>query len=60
MSFVQTLFIAIVVALIGLWHDRKIREIKIDVNSRMTELLELTRKSYYAIGVKDEKERHGD
>ncbi len=49
----------IVVALITYYGNRQIEQIHSLINSRMTELLELTRKSARAEGMKEEKDQKG-
>ena len=57
MNFWQTLVIAVIVALLGAWTNKRIKALHIHINSRMSELLELTRRSSHAEGVKQEHER---
>jgi hypothetical protein len=43
-------------AIIGLFNRAKIAEVKLDVNSRMTQLLELTRSASFASGIQHQVE----
>ncbi len=50
-------FLSLVGVLLNLSNRSKINAIHLEVNSRMTELLNLSRASAHAEGVKQEKER---
>ena len=60
-------FVAALGALVISWLNRaqltqtsqRLEEVHLEINSRMTQLLELTRSSSHAEGVKDEKDRNG-
>jgi hypothetical protein len=42
--------------LLGWLNRQKLTQIHVDVNSRITQLLKLTKKSSYAEGIKDQKD----
>jgi hypothetical protein len=51
---------AVVAAIVGVRSHAKIDQVKIEINGRMSELLELTRQASHAEGVRDEKESAKD
>jgi hypothetical protein len=51
---------AVVAAIVGVRSHAKIDQVKIEINGRMSELLELTRQASHAEGMRDEKESTKD
>lgn len=56
MEWVHTA-VLLIVAGIGYWNSRSIKEVHVMVNSRLSELLALTKKSSHAEGVKEQKDK---
>ncbi len=48
---------ALAAVVVSLWNGRKIQDIHIAINSRMDQLLELTKSAEHARGMKEQSER---
>jgi hypothetical protein len=51
---------SVVALIVGIWVKAAVAEIHVSLNSRLTQLLELTAKSSHAKGMSDQKNQGGD
>jgi hypothetical protein len=54
---VPSTLLALATLIVGIRNSRQLKTVHETTNSKMSELLELTKKAAHAEGVKDEKER---